>query len=851
MSEMKQVLVAVTSLATISLLTVLTFQNCSKVGFQNNDELSLAGIDGEMRSVFLNPEAKEDRPNINITAVLDNSPSMQPIQDQVAQALSAVSSKVRGFDGKVEIYTTTQDSVGDGEKKPSYVVNEEIVYMNGTDEVRLPADQESSVPENMDYKKERKYSLSASYTPGGQPLAYSGSMDDSSFEAFQQSMSDAISNIGVGGSIKEQGLCTLLRAVDSKSSTSDFEVFLVAGNAKDETDLAGCPQLSTKEYTRAMDVSTVTEPCDSSDPDCKFRYKVTYDKKKKEKLEYKYLNIDRDISYTLEEVTGTYKINYKYDRHGAEYKYKRKKYTQTVFFKRQMDVDGLVQDDPTEYSHTTDSNKVGMCPNGVKNKESVSCSTVAGMIPSNKKGEGLINGTCKISCSEGLTGESKKGIHGYKEGLCSENSYKKGRETCSGSEKDDLASKLGISASLIGSCDVNCYENKNKGGDDNLSSRPGNCGDPCTGSQENDAVNDAPSYISSKSHLNSCTISCSESNVTGGINNYNSSALDSCPGKSASTEDSWNYSDCTDDMKDAILSKEGLTKYADIKDCSYKCEHDHQTGGISTYKNPSSCTLNASNDCNSAELLDAEADLLDDHGRPASRMVAGTCKNKCVPGSGKGDCTKDMTADNLCSGSTPLGDLAVQCDGGSFTYKSCQMQNSFKSVDEITYDTTEGSWQYQSYTDSADGFEETVANRLSSTFGNSFYLASFNVPTNDDSCKPDGPNIDPASRFEELHQKIGSDRGQFFPKCLPDYSDSLNFVLDLVVNYVEKTYIVDLNPEYEFVYRVTFYYKDGSIKRLDKSLYSASNKILAFDESVDLEPVERIHVEVVTERQKD
>ena len=109
MSEIKQVLVAVTSLATISLLTVLTFQNCSKVGFQNNDELSLAGIDGEMRSVFLNPEAKEDRPNINVTAILDNSPSMQPIQDQVAEALSRVSSKVRGFDGKVEIYTTTQD----------------------------------------------------------------------------------------------------------------------------------------------------------------------------------------------------------------------------------------------------------------------------------------------------------------------------------------------------------------------------------------------------------------------------------------------------------------------------------------------------------------------------------------------------------------------------------------------------------------------------------------------------------------------------------------------------------------------------------------------------------------------
>lgn len=852
MSEMKQVLVAVTSLATISLLTVLTFQNCSKVGFQNNDELSLAGIDGEMRSVFLNPEAKEDRPNINITAILDNSPSMQPIQDQVAQALSAVSSKVRGFDGKVEIYTTTQDSAGDSAKKPSYKVSEEIVYSdnNGT-EMKLPLDQEDSVPDALDYEKRKNYELSSSFTPGGQPLSYSGSMDDSSFEAFQQSMSDAISNIGVSGSLKEQGLCTLLRAAEAKQQSSDFEVFLVAGNAEDETDAAGCLQQSSRQYTKSVNDPELVS-CDSSDPDCKFRYKVTYDKLKKEKLSYKYLHIDRDVSYSLNQTTGSYKIKYWYDRHGLEYKYRKKTFTRTIYYKRYVDLDGLKVEDTTEHNKRVDNNQVGLCPDGVKTKESVSCSSIEGMLSGPEKAEGLQAGTCSISCSEGQTSsDEKRGIHSYQAGLCSDHGHTKGRETCTTSEKNTLASQLGIDANEISSCDINCYQNADKYGDKTISSCEGGADqDPCNGSQENRAVDDAPSYITNKTQLNKCELSCVENNVTGELRNFPSSSLSSCEGQSASDEDKWNYPSCTDEMKDEILDKHSLSGYGDIKDCSYKCEHDHQDGGIDNYVNPSSCTPGVTS-CTGPELLAAEADLADDHGRPASRMVAGSCKNSCVDGNSKNACTQTMDADNLCSGSTPTGALASACDGGGFTYKSCTLETSFKDSSEVTYSTTEGSWQNQSYIGGGESFEDKVASQLSSSFGNSFYLASFNVPTNDDSCKPDGPNIDPAARFEALHQKIGSDRGQFFPKCLPDYSDSLNFVLDLVVNYVEKTYIVDLNPENEFIYRVTFYYKDGSIKRLDKSLYSANNKILAFDESVDLEPVERIHVEVVTERKKD
>ncbi|NQZ02294.1 MAG: hypothetical protein HRT45_16680, partial [Bdellovibrionales bacterium] len=119
------------TLTALSLLAVISFgfQNCSEVGFESNDELVKAGIDGELRLLKLDPETIEDRPKINLTLITDNSSSMTPIQNQVADALSKVSGKLRGFDGEVQIYTTSQD----GGAKRSAESDSYIEYLDNTD----------------------------------------------------------------------------------------------------------------------------------------------------------------------------------------------------------------------------------------------------------------------------------------------------------------------------------------------------------------------------------------------------------------------------------------------------------------------------------------------------------------------------------------------------------------------------------------------------------------------------------------------------------------------------------------------------------------------------------------------
>ncbi|MCB0355801.1 MAG: hypothetical protein KDD40_02280, partial [Bdellovibrionales bacterium] len=94
----------------ISLITIIAiFQNCSDVTFETTDELLKQGIDGELRQVSLSPKINENRPDIEVTTILDNSNSMTNIQNQVKTAISTTTSVLKGFNGTVSLYSTTED----------------------------------------------------------------------------------------------------------------------------------------------------------------------------------------------------------------------------------------------------------------------------------------------------------------------------------------------------------------------------------------------------------------------------------------------------------------------------------------------------------------------------------------------------------------------------------------------------------------------------------------------------------------------------------------------------------------------------------------------------------------------
>ena len=97
-------------LAIVSIfLLVSTFQNCSEINFENQSgELSrvLMG-NAELVKLSFDPDRSENRPKINVTAIVDNSDSMRPIQEKTGNALENVADKLVGFSGKARVYTTT------------------------------------------------------------------------------------------------------------------------------------------------------------------------------------------------------------------------------------------------------------------------------------------------------------------------------------------------------------------------------------------------------------------------------------------------------------------------------------------------------------------------------------------------------------------------------------------------------------------------------------------------------------------------------------------------------------------------------------------------------------------------
>ena len=121
------------------------------------------------------------------------------------------------------------------------------------------------------------------------------------------------------------------------------------------------------------------------------------------------------------------------------------------------------------------------------------------------------------------------------------------------------------------------------------------------------------------------------------------------------------------------------------------------------------------------------------------------------------------------------------------------------------------------------------------------------MPPGDETCEPESDYIDPANTYKALHDAIGDQNGRLYPICLSDYSPALDFSLDLIVRTVKQSYILDLDPNREFIWKLFVFYKDGSRELLDKSLYSLNQRLLTFSEEVDLSLVDDLQIEIVTE----
>ncbi|MEO0337479.1 MAG: hypothetical protein AAF202_13880, partial [Pseudomonadota bacterium] len=314
-----------------------------------------------------------------------------PIQNQVADALSTVSSKLQGFEGKVEIYTTTQ---GGGGK--SVVETESYVeYMESGTPMRLAKNQESLVPETVDFTRVDVDKLAASYTPGRTPLLYSGDMTQNEFETFSDQMAQSIRSLGVDGSDEEQGLCTLIRALESKNDPEAFETFLLVANEDDATTIADCKKGSSQIVESVRDETAVMEQCAPGDTNCQYSYEVRYQTKKKESLRLKGRKVSLRVHFETDDVNRNDSIDFDFYRHRATTRYFEKRYSRYVKYERYILNDNLEEPEGQNRTHYFANKVAGSCSE-LYSERQVDCGAAG--VPSSKAPYGLVAGTCYETC---------------------------------------------------------------------------------------------------------------------------------------------------------------------------------------------------------------------------------------------------------------------------------------------------------------------------------------------------------------------------------------------------------------------------------------------------------------------
>lgn len=829
-------------LLAISIALVFLFQNCSNVDFETITELDRAGITGELRYLSLTPETFERRPNINLTAVIDDSYSMQPIQNQVASAMSQVTGQLKGFSGDFEIYTTSQnkDSRKHPDAKLSYQEKRYIEFVQGGKKKRLEWSQENLVPPSLSYDKVISYLISAPFTPAQNPLRFSANMGDSEFQEFSGRFSQAIRSVGTDGSDKEQGLCTLLRAIEAKSDTKSFETFLIAANEDDATELSSCLSQIRTPVKKIKKVPPQVS-CNVGDPGCQYHYQVSYQRQKREHINYQYRDVVENVSYQINQPEEKQSIGIQYRRHRPVYKYERKTYKKWVTYTRYVLKDNLPIPESRERSHTLVNNSTGMCPGGSYTR-SVSCDG----LPSHLAKEGFVPGSCTEVCQDNLAASQK--FLSYVGGSCSKSGLLRGSQRCTTEQEEEISRLLNISRSHLNSCDMDCQEST-QSLTETLPTRPNNCPDDegetnsCDENQMDLALEQARKQLRSvgRNDIRSCKLSCKVEYPTG-IHKI-TNQISQCSGLPSDQNGATQVVNCNSRQKSAIAALKNVAK-SDVS-CTQSCSQTIRKRSV-LLSDPSMCEL-GNQTCDSGELSLAKSNL-EAIGLARGQVISSSCLNTCSNGASKKSCETSLGEANLCVGGQPIGALSQSCADPSFAVNSCKFTGGTKVGGEITYDKVVQKAQNISHLKEGSSVAEQVSDRLFKKFNKRFYLASFVVPPDDPNCQPQNDNIDPALNYKGLHDRIGASRGRVFPVCMNDYSPALEFVFNLITEDVKRSYIIDdINPENEFIWRITLVRENGSVEKLDKAQFTLNQNVLTFASSVNLNSLKRMDLEIVTE----
>lgn len=186
------------------------FQNCAKVNYDTFNNISILGA-GSSRKLTIDPTYNQQKANLKVLFVVDDSYTMSQSQTQLANAIDSLLNPLQGHNVELKIVST------------SGVPSNEVDYNIST---RYMTEQRLTIPQTQlsslsSYLVEKNIANSTNQRHGSLRLYRSSTT--AQFNQLKSQIKSSILSVGVNGSDTEEGLCATARQLFDESSSSFFK----------------------------------------------------------------------------------------------------------------------------------------------------------------------------------------------------------------------------------------------------------------------------------------------------------------------------------------------------------------------------------------------------------------------------------------------------------------------------------------------------------------------------------------------------------------------------------------------------------------------------------------------------
>lgn len=209
------------------------FQNCAKVNYQTTTTPVTTTATGISRSVTIDPTFNQQKADVKVLFVVDDSYTMSQSQAQLAAAVDSLLTPLQGHNAEFKIVST------------SGVPSNEVDYTISTrylteQRVEIPFSQVTSVSS---YLVEKNIVNTVAYRH--QAFKLYRDSTTSQFNSLKTQIKAAIQSVGVNGSDTEEGFCATARQLFDQTSSKFFKpgdkaAVVILSDENDSSEFSKC-----------------------------------------------------------------------------------------------------------------------------------------------------------------------------------------------------------------------------------------------------------------------------------------------------------------------------------------------------------------------------------------------------------------------------------------------------------------------------------------------------------------------------------------------------------------------------------------------------------------------------------